>query len=75
MNSELNSFLLSSSNTVNSIETELKKVQLIYTTWIHIRTAHDGETSYFKYYSHCMESPSYGTIIITNIRYYVKTKY
>jgi hypothetical protein len=78
MDSEVDFFFPTFWITQNSVETGFKnkkKGRSAHTTWIHIRTARDGEDFRFKFYIYCTETSSYSTLINTNIQDYFELKH
>jgi transposase len=78
MDSEVDLFFPSFSTIQNSIETgskKLKKNKSAYTIWVHTRTARDKKNSRLKFYIHCTETPSYSTLITTNMRGHLESKH
>jgi len=46
-----------------------------HTTWVHTRTARDGENSRHKYCIHCTVLSPYNTSVSTNMRQHLKSKH
>jgi hypothetical protein len=77
MDSEVES-LQAPSTTQDSVETGSKKSKRgksAHTTWIHTRTARDGEDSRLKFCIHCTGTPPYSTTVSTNMRIHLESKH
>ena len=80
MDSKTDSSVLSFLTTLNSIESELNKRRSARTTWAYTRLIRDRKRAYdrkvsIKYCIHCTEPSSYGNLVITNMRHYLRLKY
>ncbi len=78
MDSEVDSSLLAPSTTHDSVETgskNLRKGRSAHTTWVHTRTARDGENSRHKFCIHCTVTPPYSTSVSTNMRGHLESKH
>ena len=78
MDSEVDSSLLAPSTTLESDPSgskTSKRGRSAYTTWVHTRTARDGENSQHKYCIHCTVQPPFSTSVTTNMRQHLKSKH
>jgi len=78
MDSKADSSLPTLLITYNLVETgskNLRRGRSAYTTWVHTRTARDGENSWHKFCIHCTVTPPYSTSVSTNMRGYLKLKH
>jgi len=76
MDSKIDLSLPAPLTTHDSVETELKgRGKSAYTTWVHTRTARDGENSRLKFCIHCIATPPYSTSVSTNMRGHLKLKH
>ena len=78
IDSEVGSSLLPPSTTQDSVKTGSKKSKRgrsAHTTWVHTRTARDGEDSRLKFCIHCTVPPPYSTSVSTNMRGHLESKH
>jgi hypothetical protein len=80
MDSEVDSSVLSFLTILDSVESELSKKRSARTTWAYTRLTRDEKRAYdgkalIKYCIHCTEPSSYGNLITTNMRHYLRLKY
>jgi hypothetical protein len=78
MDSKIDLSLPAPSTTQDSVETGSKKSKngkSAHATWVHTRTARDGEDSRLKFCIHYTETPSYGTSVNINMRGHLKSRH